>query len=98
MIQADRLNAIHASMRGNKNVLSQLPCAQALAVPLLLLEPSCAEHPAGLGQGNATAVYRASRTCPVRAKPLYFSPCQMSAPSNVIARRTSVNTPDQHRR
>jgi len=37
---AQRLHAVHSSMRENKNVLSQLPRAQAMALSMLLLSPA----------------------------------------------------------
>lgn len=64
---ADRLNAIHASMRGNKNVLSQLPRAQALAVSLLLLSPAALNTLPAWPRQRHRRLMCASRTCPVRA-------------------------------
>ncbi len=45
---ADRLDVIHASMRDNKKVLSQLPRAQAMALSLLLLSPAALNTLPGL--------------------------------------------------
>lgn len=45
---AERLHAIHTSMRDNKRVLSQLPRAQALALSLLLLSPAALNTLPGL--------------------------------------------------
>lgn len=47
---ADRLDAIHASMRDNKKVLAPLPRAQALALSLLLLSPAALNTVPGLGR------------------------------------------------
>ncbi len=45
---AQRLDVIHRSMRANKNVLSQLPRAQAMALSTLLLSPAVLNSLPGL--------------------------------------------------
>lgn len=49
---ADRLQAIHASMRDNLKVLSQLSRTQALALSLLLLSPAALNTLPGLGRAT----------------------------------------------
>lgn len=49
---AERLRAIHTSMRDNKKVLSQLPRAQALALSLLLLSPAALNTLPGLARAT----------------------------------------------
>lgn len=74
---ADRLNAIHASMRGNKNVLSQLPRAQALAVSLLLLSPAALNTLPGLAKATPPPFNVCISNVPGAREPLYFNGARM---------------------
>ncbi len=49
---AERLQAIHTSMRDNKKVLSQLPRAQAMALSLLLMSPAALNTLPGLAKAT----------------------------------------------
>lgn len=49
---AERLQAIHTSMRDNKKVLAQLPRAQAMALSLLLLSPAALNTLPGLAKAT----------------------------------------------
>ncbi len=98
---ADRLNAIHASMRDNENVLSQLPRAQALAVSLLLLSPAalntCRAWPRQrhrrlmcFGISNVPGAHRAAV--------LQRRQDGRGYPMSLVLDGQALHHPDQHRR
>ncbi|WP_158019388.1 WS/DGAT/MGAT family O-acyltransferase [Mycobacterium basiliense] len=70
---ADRLAAIHTSMRANKKVLSQLPRAQALALSLLLLSPAALNALPGLAQATPPPFNVCISNVPGVREPRYFN-------------------------
>jgi WS/DGAT/MGAT family acyltransferase len=74
---AQRLGAIHSSMRGNKKVLSQLPRAQAMALSMLLLSPAVLNTLPGLATATPPAFNVCISNVPGAREPLYFNGARM---------------------
>ncbi len=70
---AERLHAIHTSMRDNKKVLSQLPRAQALALSLLLLSPAALNTLPGLAKATPPPFNVCISNVPGVAEPRYLN-------------------------
>jgi WS/DGAT/MGAT family acyltransferase len=70
---ADRLDAIHASMRDNKKVLSQLTRTQALALSLLLVSPALLNTLPGLGKVTPPPFNVCISNVPGVHEPRYFN-------------------------
>ncbi|WP_205878752.1 WS/DGAT/MGAT family O-acyltransferase [Mycobacterium camsae] len=70
---AERLHAIHTSMRDNKQVLSQLPRAQALALSLLLLSPAALNTLPGLARATPPPFNVCISNVPGVAEPRYLN-------------------------
>lgn len=70
---AQRLDAIHSSMRGNKKVLSQLPRAQALALSMLLLSPAALNTLPGLAKATPPPFNVCISNVPGVREPRYFN-------------------------
>lgn len=70
---ADRLDAIHVSMRDNKKVLSQLPRAQALVLSLLLLSPAALNTLPGLAKATPPPFNVCISNVPGVREPRYFN-------------------------
>jgi hypothetical protein len=70
---AERLDAIHASLRDNKKVLSQLPRAQALALSLLLLSSAALNTLPGLAKAAPPPFNVCISNVPGVREPRYFN-------------------------
>jgi len=70
---AQRLGVIHSTMRSNKQVLSELPRAQAMALSLTLLSPGGAQHLAGLARATPPPFNVCISNVPGAREPLHFN-------------------------
>jgi len=70
---AQRLGVIHASMRSNKQVLSELPRAQAMALSLTLLSPAVLNTLPGLATATPPPFNVCISNVPGAREPLYFN-------------------------
>jgi WS/DGAT/MGAT family acyltransferase len=70
---AQRLDAIGVSMRANKNVLSQLPRAQAMALSMSLLSPAVFNSLPGLAKVSPPPFNVCVSNVPGAREPLYFN-------------------------
>ncbi len=68
---AQRLHAIHSSMRENKNVMSQLPRAQAMALSMLLLSPAVVNSLPGFAKATPPPFNVCISNVPGAREPLY---------------------------
>jgi len=68
---AQRLQAIHSSMRENKNVMSQLPRAQAMALSMLLLSPAVVNSVPGFAKVTPPPFNVCISNVPGARDPLY---------------------------
>jgi len=69
---AQRLDAIHSSMRANKKVLSQLPRSQAMALSMMLLSPAVLNSLPGLAKATPPPFNVCVSNVPGAREPLYF--------------------------
>jgi diacylglycerol O-acyltransferase / wax synthase len=70
---AQRLDAIGVSMRANKNVLAQLPRAQAMALSMSLLSPAVFNSLPGLAKVSPPPFNVCVSNVPGAREPLYFN-------------------------
>jgi WS/DGAT/MGAT family acyltransferase len=70
---AQRLGVIHSSMRSNKQVLSELPRAQAMALSLTLLSPAMLNALPGLATATPPPFNVCISNVPGAREPLYFN-------------------------
>ncbi|WP_156767184.1 wax ester/triacylglycerol synthase family O-acyltransferase [Mycobacterium sp. E796] len=68
---AQRLQAIHSSMRANKKVMSQLPRAQAMALSMLLLSPAVVNSLPGFAKAAPPPFNVCISNVPGAREPLY---------------------------
>ncbi|OSC41513.1 WS/DGAT/MGAT family O-acyltransferase [Mycobacterium decipiens] len=90
---ADRLDAIHASMRGNKNVLSQLPRAQAMALSLLLLSPAALNTLPGMAKATPPPFNVCISNVPGARTPLYLNGARLvgNYPMSLVLNGQALN-------
>ncbi|MCV6986491.1 wax ester/triacylglycerol synthase family O-acyltransferase [Mycobacterium shinjukuense] len=90
---ADRLDAIHASMRDNKQVLSQLPRAQALALSLALLSPAALNTLPGLGKASPPPFNVCISNVPGVREPRYLNGARMvgNYPMSLVLNGQAMN-------
>ncbi|MCV7124985.1 WS/DGAT/MGAT family O-acyltransferase [Mycobacterium lacus] len=74
---AERLDAIHSSMRANKQVLTQLPRAQAIALSMALLSPAVLSTLPGLATATPPPFNVCISNVPGAREPLYFNGARM---------------------
>jgi diacylglycerol O-acyltransferase / wax synthase len=70
---AQRLHTVYSSMRQNKNVLSQLPRTQAMALSMLLLGPAVVHGLPGLTKATPPPFNICISNVPGAREPLYFN-------------------------
>jgi diacylglycerol O-acyltransferase / wax synthase len=70
---AQRLGVIHSSMRSNKQVLSELPRAQAMALSLTLLSPAALNTLPGLARATPPPFNVCISNVPGAREPLHFN-------------------------
>ncbi len=75
---AQRLDAIHSSMRNNKNVLSQLPRVQAMALSMALLSPAALNTLPGLATATPPPFNVCISNVPGSREPLYFNGARLA--------------------
>jgi diacylglycerol O-acyltransferase len=74
---AERLESIHSSMHANKQVMSQLPRAQAMALSLALVSPAALNAMPGLSSATPPAFNICISNVPGPRDPLYFNGARM---------------------
>ncbi len=70
---AERLDAIHSSMRDNTTLLSQLPRAQAMALSMMLLSPAALNTLPGLAKATPPPFNVCISNVPGAREPMYFN-------------------------
>jgi diacylglycerol O-acyltransferase / wax synthase len=90
---AQRLDAIHSSMRGNKQVLSQLPRAQALALSMMLLSPAALNTLPGLARATPPPFNVCISNVPGTREPLYFNGARLvgNYPMSLVLNGQALN-------
>jgi diacylglycerol O-acyltransferase len=75
---AQRLDAIHCSMRDNKKVLSQLPRVQVMALSAALLSPAALNTVPGLATATPPPFNVCISNVPGSREPLYFNGARLA--------------------
>ncbi len=75
---AQRLDAIHLSMRNNKKVLSQLPRVQAMALSMALMSPAALNTLPGLATATPPPFNVCISNVPGSREPLYFNGARLA--------------------
>jgi len=90
---ARRLEVIHSSMRANKQVLSQMPRAQALALSMLLLSPAVLNTLPGMAKAAPPPFNVCVSNVPGAREPLYFNGARLdgSYPMSIALNGQALN-------